>query len=444
MNQLLSNIQSYINTNELFDSNDKLLLTVSGGIDSVFMVRALQKLCYNISVAHCNFNLRGQASDDDEIFVRDMCQTLDIPFYSKKFDTSEYADTHQVSIQMAARTLRYNWFFELLNTHKLDYILTAHHANDQVETVLFNITKGSSIAGIRGIAQKEQIKRPLLAINKEEIKQYATQSSMQWREDVSNSSNKYHRNSIRNEVIPLLKKINPSIEKTFQANTDRFIALEKILRKQVFEIKKQYFSRERGNDILSMPWFDLDNGSLVVLDEILKEYGFNFDQTKNIAQCLRGESGKKFESQSHEVIVDRSKLYISIRESSNQNPITVTENTKRIDTPHCTVVLNSCKAPIEITRESNFAYLDADLITYPITIRKWQSGDSFIPLGMKGKKKLSDFMIDHKIPVNLKKRLLIFESKNKIIWVEGMRIDDRFKVTSNTKNVLIIKSVPNV
>ncbi|MGL1888779.1 MAG: tRNA lysidine(34) synthetase TilS [Reichenbachiella sp.] len=448
MDQLSKKVKAYIKNHSLFQATDKLLLTVSGGIDSICMAHILHELQYDITVAHCNFQLRQMAADEDQQFVQGLCQQLDIPFITKSFDTSTYADTHHVSIQMAARDLRYEWFDEVLKENDLQYILTAHHANDALETCLFNLTKGTGISGLKGIDQQPFIKRPLLCCTKEEINQYAADHNISWREDVSNSSNKYHRNSIRNQVIPLLKKINPNIEHTYTQNVRRYSALESLLKNQAVEIVQKYMRTIGTDQVLDTSWYDADKGSFAVLDQILKPYGFVLDQIINIETCLlNAETGKTFQANQHALLVDRKQIIISTKTSSgsiNKTHITIASEVDTYILNDKTLTFTQAGREVTIDRNPHHAYLDADKITYPITIRNWELGDWFIPLGMSGKKKLSDFMIDKKIPLNLKQRILVFESENNIFWIEGQRIDNRFKVTDQTKNILIIKSTSHV
>ncbi|PIB37341.1 tRNA lysidine(34) synthetase TilS [Reichenbachiella sp. 5M10] len=441
--------EAFVTKHALFGKKNKLLVAVSGGIDSVVLCYLLHDLHYDFAIAHCNFGLRGQSSDEDETFVKNLAQSLNTPYYTETFDTLQHASREGVSTQMAARDLRYAWFEQLRKTAHYDYLLTAHHANDLLETSLFNFTKGTSIAGLRSIRRKhKEIVRPLSFARKEDIHDYARHYQLVWREDSSNESNKYHRNKIRNIVIPELKKINPALEKTFLHNQERFESLELLLKAKAKKILKKFYSTSpEGVELLGMSWFDVKNGGFVILEDILRPYGFNIDQCRAIIVALRSSiPGKRFTSDQAVLVVDRDQLVITPIEEPELPALqaTITMDQKELVVGEERYTFAYRETPLEISRESKLAYLDADLLSYPLKARYWQEGDRFVPLGMKSQKKVSDFMIDEKIPVNLKTRVVLFESNQDIIWISGMRIDDRYKITKNTKRVFIITQERNV
>lgn len=445
MNSLLHQVKRHITKNNLFQKEDKLLIALSGGIDSMVLTHLLFQLDYHIAVAHCNFQLRGLQSDADKDFVEAFAKMHKIPFYTKAFDTKVYADEQQVSTQLAARELRYSWFDEVMKHHNYDYLVTAHHANDQVETMLYNLTKGTGIAGLRGIPLKnDQIRRPLLSFTKEEIETYAHNHDLQWREDLSNQDDKYSRNRLRLNVIPELKQLNPGLEQTLVNNSRRFEALEKLLLHETSDIRSNYLSKQQDYFSLDLSWYDEKSGGLAILIELLKPFGFNIDQCFSIAEGIAKTSGKQYFSPGFTLVMDRDMVQLTPKHETKEFSLIIDDSTNQIATPWADFSIERVSAHDEWPKDKHTACLDADLIQFPIKVRNWMQGDSFYPLGMKGKKKLSDFMIDEKIPVNLKSRVMLFESDHDIIWVAGYRIDNRYKITSNTKHLLIIKMTNHV
>ncbi|UXP30635.1 tRNA lysidine(34) synthetase TilS [Reichenbachiella agarivorans] len=445
MANLIEKFDAYITKHGLFSREDKLLATVSGGIDSIVLCHLLKGLGYNFSIAHCNFGLRGKESDLDQKLVEDLGSQLGVTVYVKKFETSEYAASQKISTQMAARDLRYAWFNELLANHELDLILTAHHANDLIETSIFNFSKGTGVAGLRGIQKKNgKLVRPLSFATKDDIIAYAQAQQLTWREDASNSCNKYHRNRIRHKIINQLKKINPSLESTYLHTQERLESLESLLTNTSKTIRNKYMVRKKNITTLNMTWFELEKGGLVILEDILRPYGFSLQQCQAIITSLYGLSGKQFFSQYWTLVVDRKKLIITHDEDHPSINLSLDADQEALTILDHRYVFHIQDMPVEIIKSPEYAFLDADKIEFPIQVRNWQEGDRFVPLGMKSQKKLSDFMIDEKIPVNLKERLLIFESNQNIIWIAGKRIDDRFKITDQTKKVFIIKQERNV
>lgn len=439
MTNLSTQFQHYIQRYQLFSSSDTILVAVSGGVDSIVLCHLLQEMSQKFAIAHCNFQLRGEESDKDEKLVQSLAEKYQVPYHVIRFETQSIADKKQISTQMAARDLRYEWFEQLMTENDYSYLATAHHSNDLLETALFNFTKGTGIAGLRGIKRKKnKVIRPLSFANKKEILKYAKEQELVWREDASNESDKYHRNRIRNRIIPELKKINPSIEKTYMQNQERFESLELLLKSRTQSILKKFSTVKNDVHKLDMSWMDLKNGGLVILEDILRPYGFNLDQCKAIIIALSSYSGKRFTSEQSELIVDRDQLVITPIEQDKIDLIVHKKDESfAVDGQHFHLELSD-QIP-EIVADANMAFLDADLIHFPIKIRNWEEGDRFYPLGMQQQKKISDFMIDAKIPLNLKNKVLLFESNNNIFWVAGYRIDDRYKITESTKRTLIIK-----
>lgn len=446
LSALALSFERFIKKEQLFVTTDNLLVAVSGGVDSVVLVHLLHSTGYKPAIAHCNFQLRGTESDGDADFVENLAQSLSIKAHLEKFDTKAFAAKHHISTQVAARELRYRWFNDLMDKHQCQYLLTAHHANDQVETMLYNLTKGTGIAGLRGIPlRNEKIRRPLLFAKREEIEAYAKENDLNWREDSSNQEDKYSRNQIRLHVIPELKKINPGLEQTMLQNSKRFEALEMLLLDQATTVLREYSTQNNDLFKLNLSWYDESKGGLAILTELLKSFGFNFDQCISISEGIISNAvGKQFYSSTYVLTIDRNCLNIMPRKTDESFSVEIEVEDQSASTPYARFSIEIRDKSKEWSKDPKIAHLDADLISSPLKIRNWQEGDYFQPLGMKGKKKLSDFMIDEKIPVNLKSRVSLFESDGNIIWIAGYRIDDRYKVTPKTKRVLIIKMTDHV
>ena len=434
---------TFINEQCLFKKKDKLLLAVSGGVDSMVLLHLLKVHDFTFSVAHCNFCLRKNDADEDENFVKNYCENHQILFFSKRFATLEFAEKQGISTQMAARELRYTWFEELKIQEKFDYLLTAHHLNDNLETVLLNFTKGTGIAGLKGISPKRGwVVRPLLFAQKTEIIAFAAQNNLEWREDASNASNKYQRNLLRNEVIPLLKSINPALEETFLRTVERLTAVSKIYEKQLADFQETVFIQEADCLRISLETIDLWEHKTLFLEETLRPFGFNYQQTQAlVAMCLDKKSGGKLETETHILFKDRTHLFLV--ERSFLQPIDSQEITDKIHVLNQEIsVEKTGKYPsAELLKNSAFAFLDAEKITFPLFVRTWQQGDKFVPYGMRGSKLLSDFFIDQKIPVFRKQmQLVVTTANNEIVWVVGHRIDGRFAISEHTTAFLELKT----
>lgn len=437
---MINKFEKYYQKNELFAKTDKILLTVSGGRDSVAMVHLFYAAKLNFGIAHCNFKLRGKEADKDEKFVKELANKLNIPFYSISFNTEKFANENKISTQMAARELRYRWFEEIRTQNNFNYIATAHHKNDVAETLLINLTKGTGLSGLHGISTKRgKIVRPLLCFNRTEINDFVESSKIKFREDKSNEETEYVRNKIRHNVIPELEKINPSFIETIFNETQQFEELEQLLEAKINEDKKKCFSKQTEN-------IEIDIQKLIKLKPLktylfyfLKPFGFHADDVIDMLNSLEKQSGKKFLSKTHQIIKDRNKLIISILKNIKNKEFEVNSLKEFSLLPfslNAKVILKESLKSIK--KSKNFAYLDADKLKFPLTIRKWQMGDKFKPFGMKGVKKLSDFFIDEKFSLLEKENVWLLTSNNKIVWVVGHRIDDDFKLSSKTKNALFL------
>ena len=436
---LLRGIQEFIDSENLFNRKQQILLAVSGGVDSMVLTHLLFKLGYQLHIAHANYQLRGVASDQDEQLVQQLSQQLGIPFYSKRFDTSGYSKSNGISIQMAARELRYQWFKTLVDNHGIDKIATAHHLNDVLETVLLNLTRGTGIAGLHGIkASQENIARPLLFAKKDDLLSYALLQKINWREDKSNESNYYQRNLIRHQVIPILKQINPDIEATTQNTVEILSMVESEYQKVLKSLRQDLFIKDQHHVNVSKS--KLKDMEPALFADLIRDYGFNLYQVKQILKKSFRHTGAVFETKSHVLNIDRDHIII----------------TAKLPTPEVVAIAEATKGEIEvgnekwgirkipaknyqITEDPDCAVLDADKIKFPLQVRVWEPGDRFIPLGMKNHKKVSDFLIDRKVPLNFKKQVKVVTSDGRIIWLAGHRIDDRYKLTNHTNAVLEIK-----
>lgn len=444
---MLQSFLTYINEQSLFQPTDKIVLAVSGGKDSIVLLDLFREAEFNFTVAHCNFQLRGEESDQDADFVKQLCTSQGIPFRATTFQTKEFAKIHKLSIEMAARQLRYEWFEQIRQELNYEYIATAHHLNDSIETILLNLTKGTGIAGLRGIlAKKEYIVRPLLFASRTDIENYVAEKQLLWREDSSNASNDYQRNLLRNEVVPLLKKINPSLEHTFARNIERLQAIESIFLKNLDEFKKAVCKEE--NDALWLKIETIQNwqSAAYLLEETLKEFGFNYFQSKEIYHSLIKTSGKTFHSATHTLVKDREYLIITPKEERTFEEVLIEKDIQNIEYYDLFIQishtnLEDWQAYLNTERKSSVLWVDAAKLKYPLSIRPWQEGDWFIPLGMKGKKKVSDFLVDTKVPLHLKKATFLLCSDEDIVWIIGQRTDERFKVTEGTTEVVRVEVV---
>lgn len=424
----------------LCNHEQKILLAVSGGVDSMVMLHLFHKAGYKVGVAHCNFQLRGAASDEDEHFVEQVCQQLKVPFHIKRFETNNYAAVNKLSIQMAARELRYTWFHELVQSHMYDCLATAHHLNDNLETTLLNFIRGTGIMGMRGIPPKiDNTIRPLLGFTKKELVSYAKENNILWREDTSNESDDYDRNLLRHQVIPRLQELNPALEETFKRTNQRLHGAAAIFQLGLHHLHQQFVSQEKDRLTISTELLQHISFPEVVLWELLKDYGFNYTQCAD-AVAAANQSGKLFLSPGYQLTIDR-KAWIIAPIPEGLKALEVKANDKKVTfgSLEMTIRRGSNSAFSDYAME---AILDADKITFPLLWRRWKEGDVFIPLGMTNKKKLSNFFIDTKVPRTDKDVATVLECNGEIIWVVGYRIDNRYKITHQTTNVLQFRVQP--
>jgi len=456
LNKFINNIQQ----ENLFQKNDYLLLAVSGGADSVALCELCFQAGFHFEIAHCNFQLRGEESQRDEEFVRQLAEKYWSKVFIKKFDTKKYAEEKKISIQIAARELRYEWFDELLKEEfagsyhsasnlipdstnlipHTSYLLTAHHANDNIETLLMNFFKGTGIKGLQGILSNQgKIIRPLLFAKKKEIISFIKENNLEFVEDSSNSSEKYTRNYFRLQLIPSIQNVFPYVEENLINNIERFKEIE-VLYLQSIELHKKNLLEQKGNEV-HIPVLKLLKSKPLktIVYEIIKDFNFTAHQTGEAVHLLNSESGKYISSATHRILKNRKWLIIAPVNNFLAQHILINKSDKEIVFELGKLIFKNEAFTNEKISTSNLtAMLDAKNITFPLLLRKWKPGDYFYPLGMQKKKKLSKFFIDQKISLTEKEKVWVIESDKRIIWIIGKRIDDRFKITEKTKNVVSI------
>lgn len=433
-------IQTYIQKNQLLNTEGKIIVGVSGGIDSVVLLHVLKSLGYDCVIAHCNFHLRMEESNRDEEFVRNMAKVMKLPFYNVDFETIKYSDEHKISIEMAARDLRYAWFYKLLRELDAQAIAVAHHADDSIETMLMNLVRGTGLRGLTGIQPRNQkVVRPLLCCSRSELEDYLILHDLEHIEDSTNSSNDYQRNKFRNEVLPLLTEINPSVRETLYRTLEHFEGNMAVYQQAIDKIEELVV--EKTDDTIKMDIQRIKQQVHVptVMYELLYPYGFSTSLIEQITERLDAESGKMFFSDSHRLVKDRKYLIISPKqlESDDYYPILLTD--KIIYFP-INLHINKLRVTTDflISKKNDCIHLDVDTLTFPLYLRRWKEGDSFFPFGMTKRKKVSDFFIDSKLSLLEKEQSWLLISGNEIVWIVGQRMDNRFKVKTETTDVLEI------
>ena len=466
-------LQQYIQQHHLFQPKDQLLLAVSGGVDSVVLVDLCAKSGYQFRIAHCNFQLRGEESEGDEAFVRSLGEKYNVEVLVKEFDTDKYATENKLSIQEAARVLRYEWFEELvlrltpssdeliegsssfrptetsdeaapthhspLTTHvSSTHLLTAHHADDNNETLLMNFFRGTGLHGLTGIpVSYGHIKRPLLSFTKEELLQYAAENKLQYRDDSSNQSSKYTRNFFRNELIPAIENVYPQVKQNLQDNIDRFKSIEALYKLTTQQLIKK-LCKQKGAEVHIPAKQLLQYNNRALIYEIIKPFGFTEKQIAEVEKLAVAETGKFIHSPvlAFRIIKNRAWLVIALAEDAELGHVIVQGTGTTGFAAGLLEVKQMLNSQLPIPNSNTEVLLDAKHITFPLLLRKWKTGDYFYPLGMKKKKKLARFFIDQKLSKTDKENVWVLESNKKIIWVVGHRIDDRFKLTDATQSIL--------
>jgi tRNA(Ile)-lysidine synthase len=452
---MLQRFTDFITSHKLFGKEDRLLLAVSGGVDSVVLTDLCFKAGYRFAIAHCNFQLRGEESERDELFVRELAKRYDVPINVKRFETAAYADRENCSIQEAARLLRYEWFEELVNETLLSeqpqqfrhpdtvHVLTAHHADDSVETMVMHFFRGTGLLGLTGIpVAYGHVKRPLLCFTRKEIESYAAEQGLPFVEDSSNLTTKYTRNFFRHDILPAIEKVYPQVRENLYDNLRRFQSIDALYREATQQLI-QKLVRRKGNE-LHIPVKQLlqyKNRSL--LFEIIRPYGFTEKQLPDVWQLTEGESGRYVVSAHmyYRIIRYRHWLILAPEAGEEATLVSIEPTDQLIDYGGGTLRLQQMeRTGSSIPSDLQTAWLDAEAIIFPLLLRRWKEGDYFYPLGMRKKKKVARFLIDQKLSRTQKEQVWVLESNKRILWVVGQRIDDRFKITSSTSRVLEIKT----
>lgn len=429
----------YSQRHGLFTADSNILLAVSGGIDSMVMAFLFRKAAIRHSIAHCNFSLRGNESDGDEEFVKSYADLNGLPFFTIRFNTLGYAASKRISVQMAARELRYNWFEELCKSEGFDAVAVAHNLNDNVETVLLNLIRGTGLSGLTGMRQRHRnIIRPLLFATRDEIKSYAAGNEIKYREDSSNAETKYTRNRIRHKIIPEMQQVNPFFISSLAVTMDHLKSSSEIIEVYIDSLHEKLF-RSAGDRIeADLKGLRSLHPLTPHLYELFRKYGVSPNQTDEVRSLLDASPGKQLYTATHRLLIDRGKLIITGRDTGPQPAYRFSS----VDDMRTSGLFSSLRitAPTDETLpQSNLtACIDLSLVTFPLTVRPWEPGDRFMPLGMSQMKKISDFLIDGKVPVASKEKVLLLLSGDDIIWVMGYRIDNRFRVTDRTRQILIM------
>lgn len=441
MQQKFSN---HINTKFPFLKDKKLLIAISGGVDSVVLTHLLSILNFNISLAHCNFKLREKESDLDENFVLKLGEKLNIKTFTTQFETNKFAQKNKLSTQIAARELRYNWFESLVNKHQFEYVLTAHHADDNLETFLINLTRGTGLDGLTGIPETNgNILRPLIPFSRNEIIDFAKENDIKWREDQSNASTKYIRNKIRHQVVPVLKEINPSVLETFAKTTNHLKESQQIIEDRIQKVSKEIIQKDFSTS-LEMTKLNIDkinqlSNPKAYLYQFLKDY--NFTEWNDVYNLLSAQSGKQVFSKTHVLLKDRNFLILTKKGFSTEQEtiVEIVENTTEITNP-IHLKFETVKNPSLHSKE--IIFLDKNELEFPLKLRKWQNGDVFYPSGMQGKKKISKYFKDEKLSlIDKQNTWLLCNNNDSIIWIIGYRSDNRFITKKESNSVLKISQI---
>ena len=440
---LAQHFTQYIADYELFTHQDRILLTVSGGVDSMVMLSLFTEAGYRVGVAHCNFGLRGTESDEDELLVEREAARLGVPFYNRRFETAREMELTGESMEMAARRLRYGWFNELCETEGYTVIAVAHHADDSVETFFINLLRGTGLRGLTGIStQVGRIVRPLLFATRKEILEYAVQHKIPYREDSSNRSTKYLRNKIRLGLVPRIREINPKFTSLMRRNIARLTDAQQFITQAVERIREVAVERQEGMDVILLERIDASLPRNFVLYELLNSaYGFKGDVIDQLCRALdEGAVGRRFYARDRVAVVDREKVLVSPIEEADSCEVQLPDGALRAYCGNSVLFFERRSIDLveEFTVPANLALLDADKLQGQLTLRRWREGDWFIPFGMTGKKKVSDYLIDRKMSLPQKQRQFVLLAGEDIVWVVGERIDERFRLDERTENVLCI------
>jgi len=439
---MLRAFQHFIQSNRLCENHEKILIAVSGGLDSVVLLDLFHRSGFQISIAHCNFMLRGEESNGDERFVKELAEKYKIRIFSKICDASTYAEKQKCSIQEAARELRYDWFEELCTEENFDKVAVAQHADDQIETFFINLLRGSGVKGLKGMpVKREGVIRPLLFAERSEIEKYAKERKLTFREDSSNLSDKYLRNQLRHYLLPQLEKIYKNYRNTIGKSL-HFLNEDNQVIHQLLNEKKQHLFEHQADIInISIDRLTNQNDWQLLTYYLLNDFGFNRDVSDSVCESIKNQStGKLFFSDDHQLLVDRQYLILEKQQAARDHLYYIHKAGDELDGPFVLKSELLWNLPdLKIESDPAFAYFDLDKLTFPLVIRKWRTGDRFTPFGLKGSKLVSDYLVDEKINRFEKNKTYVIESGDKVIWVIGHRVSDDFKLTSETKKVLLFQ-----
>ena len=440
---LLDSFQRYIDENDLATHDDRILLTVSGGVDSMVMLSLFTRCGYRVGVAHCNFQLRGAESDEDEVLVEDEAKKHGAAFYNRRFETRAEMERTGESMEMAARRLRYAWFDALSREHGYTAIAIAHHADDSIETFFINLLRGTGLRGLTGIStQVGKVIRPLLFASRKEILEYAVQNRIPFREDSSNRSTKYLRNKIRLGLIPRIREINPKFTDLMRRNIERLTDTQLFIEAAVAHMREEVVTQADGIATIHVERIEAAYPRNFAVYELLSsQYGFKGDVCDALCRALsEAATGRRFYAREYVATVDRGRILVERIAPGDACEVTVEQGTQRSYCGNMVLYFEACD--IDDIRAydvpEQVALLDADLLRYPLRLRRWREGDTFIPFGMEGRKKVSDYLIDRKVSLPEKQRQFVLLSGDEIVWLVGRRIDDRYRLTDRTENVLRI------
>ncbi len=426
---MLKKVSEFIRTEDLIKKSDKILLAVSGGRDSIVLLMLLHNLKFSFEVAHCNYQLRGKDSDADEKFVESLCEKLVIPFHHKKFETINSAKKEGVSIQMKAREQRYHWFSELLFLRKLTKIAVAHHLDDQLETILINLTRGTGLKGLRGMkVERDNVIRPLLCVSRDEINDFIYSNHIPFREDASNASGKYFRNKIRHHVIPILKEINPSLFQAINNSTKRLKAVEDNWEEQ-YKTWKDALSKK--DSVLILPFSQIKKPTITFVQQFFRSKGFSYSDIE-LMILMKGKGRSFYGKDNWKVITALNQLEVFQSKESEVKEYYLDQKTP-ID-----LNIEYFKNGIVLQPNVNKAYINADKVQGKLKIRKWKQGDWFIPLGMNGKQKISDYFVNNKFSLKDKEDAWLLCDSEKVVWIIGHRSDNRYRIDLGTKNIYVV------
>jgi tRNA(Ile)-lysidine synthase len=435
--------RKFISEKKLFAESGNILLAVSGGVDSVVMTELFSKAGISFGIAHCNFQLRNDESEADEVFVKKLAEKYSVPFFSKRFETKKKSGSEKLTVQEKARQQRYEWFGEIIREKKFDYVATAHHLNDSIETFFINLLRGTGISGLRGIPLKIQSPptiRPMLFALKKEIEDFAEENKLSFTLDHSNETDLYFRNKLRHHLMPVLLQLNPQFEKVMERNLRNLSFAEEMMKESFAELIPGIKDEEENEIIIKKVDFEGTDYPAEMLTAILHSYGFNFSQAED---AWAASIGSRFFAGDNILTVDRGKFILGKKNPPAEKVMTISSAAKNIKSGNLNLSLKSKKLRAGSTlpgseNKDNFI-LDKQLLNFPLTVRRWRQGDAFYPLGMKGRKKISDFLTDRKVSRPDKEKTYVLLSGNEIVCVLGHRIDERYKVTDRTKEIYQIE-----